>query len=546
MHLTSTVTTGEDTDDDQYGAFLASLQTRYDAAMAGGARLFTTTATGLFDAFLAVLPEDRRQHYKCHACKRFVERFGGLVTISLDGAVEPIMWNCGTVPLIFRSSVNAMSRAVVKARVTGVFLCEEKTWGMPNNKSAKPPYVWRHMAVVPPASIVHKPSPIQSTEQAAAEKLQEYEMLCRGLDEFPIEIVRQAHALLTTGNLYRSEKCIGVAKWLLELHEARAETENTVARDNMVWLAVASAPAGFCHIRSGMIGTLLEDIAAGLEFADIKAKFDAKMNPLLYQRPQAAPSAGNIAQAEKIVASLKAAGALDRRFATLDDIQALWKPKAAAPKPEKAGGVFCHLKPKATPAAVPIDQPPVTMTWEKFQRVVLPGAEVIEFYVPTQNAPYAALVTAANPDAPPILQWDREEKRNPVSWYLYHGGSQPEAWNLRSGVYHPVTAIALQPSMWDRELAHQGAAVFVLLDGARDTRRDGGYSAGGGFFPECLRSEYHGVRSTMEAYARSAIVAGSEQASACGIKLEKGSPWNYLFRVASKGVQTTYKLDRWD
>ncbi len=56
------------------------------------------------------------------------------------------------------------------------------------------------------------------------------------------------------------------------------------------------------------------------------------------------------------------------------------------------------------------------MTWEKFARTVLPDAETIELYVPAEAAPYVAMVTAANPQAPPILQWDRAERRNPVSW----------------------------------------------------------------------------------------------------------------------------------
>ncbi len=89
-----------------------------------------------------------------------------------------------------------------------------------------------------------------------------------------------------------------------------------------------------------MIGTLMEDIQAGLRFAEVKAKFDAKMDPLLYQRPQAAPSAGNIAQAEKVVQALASAGALQRRFARLKDIQALWTRRVSRCPP--SGGVFAH------------------------------------------------------------------------------------------------------------------------------------------------------------------------------------------------------------
>ena len=110
----------------------------------------------------------------------------------------------------------------------------------------------------------------------------------------------QALKLLKSEALYRSEKVLGQAQWLYDLHRALPSRRN---RDHVLWRAVAAAPAGFCHPRSSMIGTLLEDLAAGMPFDDVSRRFAEKMHPLLYQRPQAAPSAGNIAQAEKIVAA---------------------------------------------------------------------------------------------------------------------------------------------------------------------------------------------------------------------------------------------------
>ncbi len=97
-----------------------------------------------------------------------------------------------------------------------------------------------------------------------------------------------------------------------------------------------------------MIGTLLEDLTAGLPFAQIKAKFDAKMDALNYQRPAAAPAAGNIARAEKIIAKLKTEGSLDRRFARLDEIQKLWVPASSKGRREER----CLLSSQAQAEAV--------------------------------------------------------------------------------------------------------------------------------------------------------------------------------------------------
>lgn len=527
---------------DTYPALQASLRARCEAVTAGSpgpVRLFLTRAPALYGAFLDALAPELRQQYTCSTCRRFVERFGRLVSVTADGTAVPVMWDPDAAPEPFRAAVAALAAAVSQAPIEGVFLSTEATWGVREAGG------WQHFAATPAASCLHRPSVVKTAGQAMAEKREEYASLCRGLEEFSRELVTQAHALLSTEQLARSEASLGVATWLVELHARRAAASSARARENLTWLAVAGAPPGFCHVRSSMIGTLLEDLAAGLPFAEIKGRFDAKMHPLQYQRPTAAPKAGNIAQAEKIVAQLKSSGALGRRFARLDEIQTLWRPAAPAKSGEKAG-VFSHLKPRGKKGeAAPVEVPPVVMTWEKFARTVLPTAERIEFLVPRGNQPYMALVTALDPSAPPIVQWDAEERRNPVTWYFYTGGSAPEQWNLRPDVFHPVAAIALQPTMWDgtQRFKHHGEKAIAILEGARDLR----YTSGAGFFPEFLKTEYHPIRATMEAYAKDAVIAGKDEASACGVGLQKGSTWNFTFRVTAKGgVQATYRLDRWD
>lgn len=206
----------------------------------------------------------------------------------------------------------------------------------------------------------------------AATAREDHATLLRGLMEFPLEVARNARSLLSNDSLFRSEKCIGVARWLCDLHEQRRAARNVRVREALTWLAVASAPPGFCHIRTTMIGSLLEDLVAELPFAQVKARFDAKMHPLQYQRPTAAPSAGNIAQAEKVIAMLRAAGSLERRVARLADLKPVWTARSTSRDPAPEKGVFSHLKPKGKgKASASVAAPAVTMTWEKLARTVL-------------------------------------------------------------------------------------------------------------------------------------------------------------------------------
>jgi hypothetical protein len=156
--------------------------------------------------------------------------------------------------------------------------------------------------------------------------------------------------------------------------------------------------------------------------------------------------------------------------------------------------------------------------------------------------PFITLVTAVYPDAPPILQWDREDKRNPVSWYVQSGGALASQYGLDSGEWAKVTAVCLFPHQWDveREYANHGKGAIFLLEGAVNKRGDCL-----GLFPECLRSELHGIRSVIERHQITGTLQGKEEASACGVDLRA---WNQTFRVKLAGQSGTfdYLIDRWD
>lgn len=523
-------------DDVSYDALLTALRSHFATVTASPVPIFTTDADGLFAALLAGLPDEARQHYTCRTCQRFVDTYGGLVTIDDAGRTVPLLWDASLAIGIFAGPVATLRRLVSRAKVTGVFLSSDRSWGTPRTGE------WVHMAVVPPASMVFRSTAIKNAYQASAEKREDYGTLCRGLAEFPVSAVEQAHAMLTNGQLYRSEKCIGVAKWLLDLHTARAD-EKGKARDNVTWRAVATAPVGFCHIKSTMIGTLLEDIVTGLPFAAIKSRFDDKMNPLQYQRPTAPPAAGNIAQAEKVVAELGAAGALARRYARIEDIQTIWTPVDAKPA-APAGGVFGHLLNQPSVPSPMAGAPAVVMTWEKFARDILPHAAQIECRVPSGATCFYALVTATNPDAPPIIQWDREDRRNPVNWYTYSGGSSAAQWGMTAGAWAKAAALSEFPHRWfGGQSSHQGDGILFVLAGAKDSKNGASLA----LFPETLRSEFHAIRATIEAFSQRGTLTGREEASACGLGYRRGQPWNVEVRVTpTSGPACVYRIDRWD
>lgn len=364
----------------------------------------------LFTIFLANLPPQYQAHYTCNCCRGFINKYGTLVSIDEEGKASSAIWT-QDVPEAFQASVKAMLKVVNSGLVNRVFLSSECSYG----QSVTGP--WLHMAITPSSSSVYS-NLIKTAGQASAEKTQDKGTLTRGLEEFSVETFEKAHVYLKSGGLYRAERYETWAKWALELKKDLAKKPAEI-KENLLWLITAKAPEGWCKLRSGMLGTLLEGITAGESLETIKEKWATKMAPEQFQRAQVAPAAGNIAQAEKIIDKLRAAGSLDRRYARLDEIQLLWKDYKEEPQTE---GVFSHLKAKPKKVPAVIEVPTSTkITWEKFQRTVLPEARKIEVQVPETSSSFMALVTASNPEAPPILQWDNPILRNPVSWYYQAG-----------------------------------------------------------------------------------------------------------------------------
>jgi hypothetical protein len=536
--------------DDHYDEFLAAVRNRFAARTEPSGKsgkkkkakppavFMTAVGEQLFDLFVAGLPEAMRREHACSTCKAFLRKFGGLVTVDDKGRSHSLLWSPDTTPEPFRESVSALAEAVSQAPITGVFLSDQRLWGVPEKGG------WQHLAVTPSEALVCT-SVTHGAAQLAAEKREDHRTLTAALEAFPVDLIKRAAGLLRSGSLYRSEKCIEVANWLLELHRTRKSAGSARARENLTWVAVAGAPPGFCHVRSSMIGTLLADLADDLPLEQIKARFDEKMHPLQYQRPTAAPGQQNIERAEKIVAQLRSAGALERRFAQLAEIPTLWRP--AAREGVRSGGVFSHVQPRSKKKAreLAAETPAVVMTWSKFADAVLPDAASIHYRVPEGKAPLLALITNKHDHAPPIIQWDHPDARNSMTWYFYNGGSLPAHWNLQPSTDHVVSGIALAPPMWAGagQHEHQGKMVIFLLEGARDLN----YLAGSGFFPEFLKHEYREVRATLEAFARSAVIEGASEATACGVGLHASGMWGQCFRVTdTDGITIDYRLDRWD
>ena len=525
---------------DEDVAWYQAIQARFESLCADKRTVLFGTNIGdqLFLAYLDALPAQDRQYHNCRTCQRFFDNYGGLVLIRADGSTESAMWSAEDAPEYYKPAVKALIKAVKQARVNRVFYTGEAQWGTLETGE------WCHYALTLPRALSHLVcnERIYTAFQQSAEKSEDFKNVIRALEEYNENTLSNALVLLRADDLYRAEKVLGPVEWLYNLNREREANLNAVARNNLVWRAIATAPKGYAHPRSSMAGTLLDDLAAGMDRETVKARFASKMHPLQYQRPTAAPTEGNIKRGEELVAKLGIAESLQRRYARPEDVtELLWQPTPVETETKPPGGVFGHLNKKSR-AGTQTVIPEATMTWAKFMRTVVPEALEIDIRCPSRGS-YVPLTTAVNPSAPPILQWDREGQRNPVSWYCWHGGSPAAQFGLQGNAWAPLWGITKKPCHWNgNSLSNFGPGAMFLVQGAKESRFNGGLA----LFPETLRSELHEVRSTIEAHSRSGVLGNTEGPHAVAVCMEASAGITVDLRVKTAIGTTVYKIDRWD
>lgn len=483
--------------------------------------LFRTAAPNLFAAYLDGLPGER-QLYNCRCCEIFIQRYGSLVTLDESGHATSAIWpQESEAPEFFRQSTATMRAIVASATVTGVFLSSDETFGRAVSKKG-----WTHLSGKNPLRFAHA---VLVASQREAELREDHRILSSSLADYSIEQVNVALQVLKSEQFPGYEKGLGIAEWYLGLKTKLAESRNNRHQAGIVWRAVATAPPGYAHVHNTMVGTLLDDVKAGKCFEDCRRAWADKMHPLRYQRPTAAVSEGQIRVAEALVEKLGVANSLKRTYAKLEQVKSkLWEPRESESEP--VGGVFGHLNPKA--AGVSMSLPDQKMTWAKFERDILPTAMRMEVNCPAHGA-FVGIVTAEDDTAPPILQWDNVNDRNPMSHYFYVNGSAASQWEISSG-WHPVAAICPAPH-GNHDGHHRSFLVFCVA-AMHDTN---GLKVGAGLFPEFLKNELREIRAVVEAHSKKSGISG--RGTANGLAFQDAN----AVTVRVNGV-ATYTIDRWE
>lgn len=366
----------------------------------------------IWETYLGSFPEGtnelfrERTEHDCNCCKNFVRDVGNVVTVK-DGKLVTI-WDI-EVEDGYQVVADAMAKKVRGSKVTGPFRHREKKVGHKQNFDTDLAQYDHFYTVLPSKLVDRDPGSYLGSCRS------NFGVLKRSLEEISDEAVDIVNDLIAQNALYRGEEHKRTIQSLVELKKKYTKVKTAKKKELFLWVTSLELGAA-SKIRNTVIGTLLTDITEGVDLEKAVKSFETKVAPANYKRTTALITQAMIDKAQKKIEELGLEDALQRRYATEEDItvnNVLFADRDAQKRMKDS--VFDDLKPTA-PKTVPKMDKVQEIGIEQFINDVLPKAETLELFVENSHENnLMSVIAPMNEEAGSILKWD-----NNFSW-SYNG-----------------------------------------------------------------------------------------------------------------------------
>ena len=288
-------------------------------------RLFRVAVSGdeLWETYLKSFPEGTNPIYRertghdCSCCKQFIRTVGNVVSIKDNKIIS--IWDV-EIPdePAYQVVANALCNQVTASYVNDVFFHYENTAG--TNKSFEQLVdsvkTWDHFFVnIPISHFLDKKNIAPKRGEYSAL----HDVFKRSLLEISLDAVDTVLELIDQNSLYRGEEQkFAVSSFRKML--TSIPVGNGYDLESFIWSKITTEPVSVTKIRNTAIGTLLVDLSSGVELEKAVRSFEAIVAPMNYKRPTALVTKAMVESAKKKIEELGLLSALERRYATLNDI----------------------------------------------------------------------------------------------------------------------------------------------------------------------------------------------------------------------------------
>lgn len=362
----------------------------------------------LWETYLAAFPPGTNPLYKtktehdCSCCRNFVKNVGNAVAI-IDDEIHTV-WDVEGLPSPYAEVAAAMREWVIAKPLHRLFRRSEPQYGAESTRQTldnRDVINWHHFW-----------AKIDRKHFAAKDKIgpvladfdSSIQVFRRGVEELKPSAFADVLDLIEQKALYRGEEHLPAIRAFQKHVAAWNAAPNKRAKKIYLFKNWSDRAARF---RNTVIGTLIVDLSEGVDLDTAVKSFESKVAPTNYKRTTALITPGMVNSAMETINSLGLEPALQRRYATLNDIavnNVLWVNNSD--KNLLRGGTHDMLMQVAQAAAPSTARAGVEISVEDFLRDVAPKAQSMQLLVRNKHSTnFVSLTAPVDPDAPGLFRW---------------------------------------------------------------------------------------------------------------------------------------------
>lgn len=250
--------------------------------------------------FLARIPEDRRNSYKCNCCEAWFRRNATTVVVDEEGNSRSLFWNIPNVPEVLKEAYKFAADTVEEALVMGFFTVTEETVGkfkqgeVADAEGNTQGFAHYHLADAPLIKDPGFRADVRLNEMLRdlpnADRVQ-----TRGADLRKAILEVENKSDIVQGHMRMLDAYLKISS---VTGRARGGLANRDKSWNAAFFQLASVHAlnGF---RTSAIGTSLLKYLEGVELNTVVEDYFKFLDPVKYKRKTAEAANGRLTQAEK-------------------------------------------------------------------------------------------------------------------------------------------------------------------------------------------------------------------------------------------------------
>lgn len=256
-----------------------------------------------------------RTEHDCSCCRQFIRNVGDIVAIINNKIIS--IWDITVKEPAYQVVVNELAKFVKSKPILDPFFHYEKTVGTDKNfqqlLDSSEVITFTHFFVnINPRFVLKKDTiPTKLNELRSAK-----DVFSRSLNEITDESIEVVLDLINQNSLYRGEEHKGL---VTSFKEAKSKYQSLPELEKTLFTWTNSIGA-LARIRTAVIGTLLVELSEGKDIDDAVRAYESKVAPTNYKRPTALITKKMIEKAKATITELGLTSALERRYATLNDI----------------------------------------------------------------------------------------------------------------------------------------------------------------------------------------------------------------------------------